>query len=80
MEASKKFITKVSEINDQKATLQFEDGQSITLGLTDLRGDLQVGDVVYAVFTEIEEEKTVRDMAKETLNELLNPNDETVQE
>lgn len=75
MENSKKFLTKVTAIADNKATLTFEDGQAITLSLQDLRGDIAEGDVVYAVFTEIEEEKTVRDMAKETLNELLNPND-----
>lgn len=75
MEHSKKFLTKVTAIADKKATLTFEDGQAIIVSLEDLRGDIEEGDVVYAVFTEIEEEKTVRDMAKETLNELLNPND-----
>ncbi len=75
MEHSRKFLTKVTTITDKKATLTFEDGQTIILSLEDLRGDIAEGDVVYAVFTEIEEEKTIRDMAKETLNELLNPNE-----
>lgn len=75
MEHSKKFLTKVTARNEETATLTFEDGQSLTLSLSDLRGDIAVGDVVYAVFTEIEEEKTVRDMAKEALNELLDTTD-----
>ncbi len=74
-ESSQKIKFTVATLEEERAILETTDGQRITVGLTALRGDIQQGDVLYAVFTETEEEKTVRDMAKETLNELLHVED-----
>ncbi len=74
-ESSQKIKFTVSAVQNGQATLETTDGQRMTITLAALRGDIQVGDVLYAVFTETEEEKTVRDMAKETLNELLHVED-----
>jgi hypothetical protein len=70
-QTSKRFKCVVQSIDGDVVTLLFDGHQTLELSRKDLRGDLALGDVVYAVFTEEEEEKTVRDMAKEALNEIL---------